>query len=119
MDVKYPKKLFKFLHSNIHYKTSYLAMFNNVQGDNDMVTNIHSNQNSHNSTPVKARIIRWPIVHDKVGLCRSHVHKLVSQGSFPKPIKLGLRSSGWVESEVDTWLEQRIAESRSNNPESA
>jgi len=54
-----------------------------------------------------------------VGLCRSHVHKLVSQGLFPRQIKLGLRSSGWVESEIDTWLEQRIAESRPNKPEVA
>jgi prophage regulatory protein len=84
-----------------------------------MVTNINSKQNSNNQPLEKPRIIRWPIVHDKVGLCRSHVHKLVSQGRFPHPIKLGLRSSGWVESEVDTWLEQRIAESRPNNPEAA
>ena len=94
-------------------------MFTTVQGDNDMVTNINSKQNSHNQPPEKPRIIRWPTVHDKVGLCRSQVHKLVSQGSFPHPIKLGLRSSGWVESEIDTWLEQRIAESRPNNPEAA
>ncbi len=84
-----------------------------------MVTNINSKQDSNNQPPVKARIIRWPIVHDKVGLCRSHVHKLVSQDQFPHPIKLGLRSSGWVESEIDTWLEQRIVESRPNNPEVA
>jgi prophage regulatory protein len=84
-----------------------------------MVTNINSKQNSNNQPPVKPRILRWPIVHDKVGLCRSHVHKLVSQGLFPHPIKLGLRSSGWVESEIDRWLEQRIAESRPNNPEAA
>jgi prophage regulatory protein len=84
-----------------------------------MVTNINSKQNSNNQPLENPRIIRWPIVHDKVGLCRSHVHKLVSQGLFPRPIKLGLRSSGWVESEVDTWLEQRIAESRPHNPEAA
>jgi prophage regulatory protein len=82
-----------------------------------MVTNINLKQNSQ---PLeKPRIIRWPIVHDKVGLCRSHVHKLVSQGLFPHPIKLGLRSSGWVESEIDTWLAQRIAASRHNSPEAA
>jgi len=78
-----------------------------------------SNQKNHTQSLVKPRIIRWPIVHDKVGLCRSHVHKLVSQGLFPRQIKLGLRSSGWVESEIDTWLEQRIAESRPNKPEVA
>ena len=84
-----------------------------------MTASITSKQNRNNQPLEKPRIIRWPIVHYKVGFCRSHVHKLVSQGSFPKPIKLGLRSSGWVESEIDTWLEQRIAESRPNNPEAA
>ncbi|MFS3509601.1 helix-turn-helix transcriptional regulator [Citrobacter sp. Res13-Lact-LER2-35-b] len=38
-------------------------------------------------------------------------YKLISLGEFPKPIKLG-RSSRWLQSEVEAWLQQRIAESR-------
>ncbi|ATX01343.1 hypothetical protein CU079_06780 [Citrobacter freundii] len=38
-------------------------------------------------------------------------YKLISEGMFPRPIKLG-RSSRWLKSEVETWLQQRIAESR-------
>jgi prophage regulatory protein len=84
-----------------------------------MATNINSKQNGNTSSPATARIIRWPKVHDKVDLCRSHVHQLVSKGEFPAPIKLtpNGRASGWVESEVDTWVEQRIAASRPNRPE--
>ena len=84
-----------------------------------MVINVHTKQKSKTSEPVMARIIRWPKVHDKVDLCRSHVHQLVSKGAFPAPIKLtpNGRASGWVESEVDTWVEQRIAASRPNRPE--
>mgnify|MGYP000140751227 FL=1 len=86
-----------------------------------MVANIHTKKNSKATTAVAARIIRWPKVHDKVDLCRSHVHQLVSKGEFPSPIKLtpNGRASGWIESEVDAWLEQRIAASRSSTPEAA
>jgi prophage regulatory protein len=85
-----------------------------VYGDTNMATNINSKQNSKITPPATARIIRWPKVHDKVDLCRSHVHQLVSKGEFPAPIKItpNGRASGWIESEVDAWVEQRIADSR-------
>ncbi|HFF8440721.1 TPA: helix-turn-helix transcriptional regulator [Serratia marcescens] len=40
-------------------------------------------------------------------------YKLIQQGEFPKPIKLG-RSSRWLQSEVEAWVQQRISDSRSN-----
>ncbi|CAM6882721.1 MULTISPECIES: helix-turn-helix transcriptional regulator [Enterobacteriaceae] len=45
------------------------------------------------------------------GLTDKWFYKLISSGEFPKPIKLG-RSSRWLESEVEAWLQQRIAQSR-------
>ena len=36
---------------------------------------------------------------------------VISEGYFPKPIKLG-RSSRWYKSEVEQWMQQRIEESR-------
>lgn len=39
-------------------------------------------------------------------------YKLIQDGVFPKPIKLG-RSSRWLKSEVETWMQQRITQSRS------
>ena len=80
---------------------------------------------SKTATPIHQRppprIIRWPKVHDKIGLCRSHVHQLITKGLFPAQIKLtpNGRASGWIESEVDAWLAQRIVDSRSNNPVAA
>lgn len=45
------------------------------------------------------------------GLTDKWFYRLIQDGLFPKPIKLG-RSSRWLRSEVETWLQQRIAESR-------
>ncbi len=45
------------------------------------------------------------------GLTDKWFYKLIKDGLFPKPIKLG-RSSRWLESEVEARLQQRIAQSR-------
>ncbi|KLH04878.1 Rha family transcriptional regulator [Escherichia coli] len=39
------------------------------------------------------------------------IYKLIKDGSFPRPIKLG-RSSRWLKSEVENWLQERINQSR-------
>lgn len=39
------------------------------------------------------------------------VYKLIQDGKFPKPIKLG-RSSRWFESEIITWLNEKVKASR-------
>jgi prophage regulatory protein len=71
-------------------------------------------QTSQNPTP-NDRVLRWPELKERIGLSRSHVHSLISRGTFPKQIKLGDRASGWLDSEISDWLEQRITESKSNN----
>lgn len=45
------------------------------------------------------------------GLTDKWFYKLIQDGTFPKPIKLG-RSSRWLQSEVEAWLQERIANSR-------
>ncbi|WP_414672273.1 helix-turn-helix transcriptional regulator [Leclercia sp. CFBP8987] len=45
------------------------------------------------------------------GLTDKWFYKLIKDGQFPKPIKLG-RSSRWLRSEVEDWQEERIAHSR-------
>lgn len=58
-------------------------------------------------------VLRWPEVQARIPFSRSHAHALAAQGKFPKPIKLGPRASGWLESEINAWLLERVAESRS------
>ncbi|HDS8823664.1 helix-turn-helix transcriptional regulator [Klebsiella quasipneumoniae] len=47
------------------------------------------------------------------GLTDKWFYKLIKDGLFPKPIKLG-RCSRWKQSEIEGWLQQRIADSRGN-----
>lgn len=55
------------------------------------------------------RILRRPEVSSRTGFGRSTLYALVQSGRFPKPIKLGSRASGWLESEVDQWIESQKA----------
>ncbi|EEV5942243.1 TPA: helix-turn-helix transcriptional regulator [Escherichia coli] len=45
------------------------------------------------------------------GLTDKWFYKLIKDGLFPRPIKLGRRSR-WKQSEVELWLQQRITDSR-------
>ncbi|SSH31920.1 transcriptional regulator AlpA family [Klebsiella pneumoniae] len=45
------------------------------------------------------------------GLSDKWFYKLIQDGAFPKPVKLG-RSSRWLKSEVENWLQERINQSR-------
>ena len=55
------------------------------------------------------RVLRLPEVLVRTGLSKSSIYLRISQGSFPKPIPLGGRSVGWVEEQVEQWLERQIA----------
>lgn len=61
---------------------------------------------------VSMRILRLPIVLDRTGLSRSTIYQRVSEGRFPKPVSLGTRAVGWVESDVEEWISRQIENSR-------
>ena len=50
-------------------------------------------------------ILRLPSVKSRTGLSRSTIYLKISQGSFPKPVSLGARAVGWLESQIDDWLD--------------
>ena len=62
------------------------------------------------------RILRLPGVRARTGLSRSSIYLRISQGRFPKPVSLGERAVGWVESEVNEWLNRQIEASRQARP---
>lgn len=62
---------------------------------------------SHTPAP-HAQILRLPQVCKITGLGRSMIYQLESERRFPARVRIGLRAVGWVESEVQLWLADRI-----------
>ncbi len=58
------------------------------------------------------KILRLPSIKEQTGLSRSTIYLRIKNGKFPKPISLGDRAVGWLEKDIDDWLEQRIKESQ-------
>jgi prophage regulatory protein len=56
------------------------------------------------------KVLRLAEVQDKTGLARSTLYKYVDAGTFPRPIYLGGRAVGWIDSEVHEWLLKRQIE---------
>ena len=54
-------------------------------------------------------ILRRRQVEARVGLRRSTIYQGVADGTFPRPIRLGARSVGWLAHEVERWLADRVA----------
>jgi prophage regulatory protein len=54
------------------------------------------------------KIIRRPAVKAKTGIPNSTMALKIMKGEFPRPVPLGARSVGWVESEIDEWIAARI-----------
>lgn len=56
-------------------------------------------------------ILRLPEVTKQTGLARSTIYLRMSEGSFPKPINIGVRAVGWVDTDISEWIQARIKES--------
>lgn len=65
---------------------------------------------STNTTAQPRRLLRMPQVSERTGQGPSSIYEAIAAGKFPKPVKLGRRTSAWVEAEVDAWIAERIAE---------
>lgn len=57
-------------------------------------------------------LIRLPEVQRRTGYSKAWIYRLLKEERFPKSIKIGSRSIAFIESEIDEWINQRIAESR-------
>ena len=68
---------------------------------------------TNNNCPLLAdQFVDMVFIARFTGLTDKWFYKLIQDGKFPKPIKFG-RSSRWLKSEVETWIQERIYESRS------
>jgi len=68
----------------------------------------------------KRSFIRLNEVISRTGCSRTYIYRKMKEGTFPKGLKLGgplkdhykfdNRAIGWIEDEVDQWIEDRIEE---------
>jgi predicted DNA-binding transcriptional regulator AlpA len=77
------------------------------------VFNQKNNNHMSDTDFTKDRLVNMAFITAYTGLTDKWFYKLIKDGEFPKPIKLG-RSSRWTESEVKSWLKQRMEKSRGN-----
>ncbi len=56
------------------------------------------------------RLIRLKEVMSLTGLGRSSIYKFMEESRFPKSVSLGDRAVAWIESEVEDWIVEKIAE---------
>lgn len=56
------------------------------------------------------RLLRIDEVKARVGICKSGIYAAVRNGKFPRPVKIGVRTSAWSEQEIDQWIEARCRE---------
>lgn len=59
-------------------------------------------------------LLRLKSVISRTGLSRSTIYSYISQGRFPEPVKIGERSVAWTESDVQSWIKDRITNSERN-----
>ncbi len=57
------------------------------------------------------KMVDMKFITEFTGLTDKWFYKLISEGQFPEPIKLG-RSFRWLQSEVEKWVQERIDASR-------
>ena len=69
------------------------------------------NVNDHKQE-MKERFIRLPEVKLRTGLSRSTIYEDINKGIFPRPVSLGMRCVGWLESEIESWIMARIQQRR-------
>lgn len=54
-------------------------------------------------------LLRLPDVRARTGLSRASIYAAIKRGDFPRPIALGTRAVAWPASEVEQWVQARIA----------
>lgn len=62
------------------------------------------------------RFLRLPEVERRTGLRHTQIHKLEVQGRFPRRVKISVRAAGWLEHEIEAWIDGKVEASRHVTP---
>lgn len=69
----------------------------------------------------RVTILRRKQVEARTGLSRSTIYGKIRKSesrpaefdpTFPKPVQIGARAVGWIEAEVDAWLDAQVQRTR-------
>lgn len=63
-----------------------------------------------NTETPKPRLIRRAEVIARVGLCKASIYNRMNAGEFPRPVAIGGGRVAWLESDIDNWINERLAE---------
>ena len=58
-------------------------------------------------TNMKDRLLRRRQVEEITGLSRSSIYRLMQEGEFPRPVRVGPGAVRWKASDLAAWLESR------------
>ena len=61
------------------------------------------------------RLIRRKEVQNKTGLGASSIYAMMKNGEFPQCLNLSERRVAWIESDIDKWIAERVANHRATN----
>ncbi len=56
------------------------------------------------------RVLSKQATSDKINYSIPHLDRMVSEGRFPRKVKLGPNKVGFLENEVDAWIAERVRE---------
>ena len=71
---------------------------------------INSPQKMVVSQAFNDRLLRRPEVEHKTGLTRTAIYDAIRKGDFPESIPISSHSVAWLCSEIDEWINNRIAQ---------
>ncbi len=63
---------------------------------------------TNDDKPVENRILRRPEVEFRTGMSRSGIYAAMDRDVFPKPVRIGKRAVGWLKSDIDNWILNRM-----------
>lgn len=53
-------------------------------------------------------LLRRKTVEKLTGLSRSSIYAMMSEGTFPKQIKIGRRAVAWRQKDIENWINEKI-----------
>lgn len=63
-------------------------------------------QNTINTAPA---ILRMRELTRFIGLSKASIHRMINAGTFPGSVPLGVAAVGWMRSDVERWIADRVS----------